>query len=296
MSDIRSWSASRLPKLRDQTARKVADMGREMGPFAELVKDMEPDHLSRQLTSADLYWVTPQMSALAVSSAETLPEVRWSVLDRPSHFGLLIWDGSVGQVVVASEPVPISAASWGPHPDGLSVYLYMSRSDLWKAMNRERDPRSQFDALVPPLVPHARTVFPRAHEESWQPAADLGDLRTALTTLWASWAFMAQPALGERRQCVVDRDIRRSYGRAGRPQPEVTIVDLRRLYVPRDQDGGEDGVGRAYRHRWVVAGHWRDQPYGPDRSLRRKQWIPSHLKGPDGAPLLETTRVNVWRR
>ncbi|GAA3032051.1 hypothetical protein GCM10017559_69080 [Streptosporangium longisporum] len=48
--------------------------------------------------------------------------------------------------------------------------------------------------------------------------------------------------------------------------------------------------------RWVVSGHWLNQVHGPNRSLRRRQWVPSHTKGPDGAPLLITARVNVWRR
>jgi len=46
----------------------------------------------------------------------------------------------------------------------------------------------------------------------------------------------------------------------------------------------------------VVSGHWRKQPYGPEQSLRRQTWIPAYIKGPDGAPLLATERVNVWRR
>jgi hypothetical protein len=45
-------------------------------------------------------------------------------------------------------------------------------------------------------------------------------------------------------------------------------------------------------HRWVVSGHWRNQSHGPGREQRRRQWIPAHIKGPDGAPLLATERVN----
>lgn len=32
--DTPSWTPSRLPKLRDQTARKLADPAVEMGPYA----------------------------------------------------------------------------------------------------------------------------------------------------------------------------------------------------------------------------------------------------------------------
>lgn len=44
------------------------------------------------------------------------------------------------------------------------------------------------------------------------------------------------------------------------------------------------------------AGSVGNQPYGPGQSLRRQTWVPSHVKGPQGAPLLSTEKVNVWRR
>ena len=33
--------------------------------------------------------------------------------------------------------------------------------------------------------------------------------------------------------------------------------------------------------RFVVRGHWRNQAYGPEHSLRRKQWIEPYWKGPE---------------
>jgi hypothetical protein len=41
----------------------------------------------------------------------------------------------------------------------------------------------------------------------------------------------------------------------------------------------------------VVRGHWRQQPYGPQRTLRRPVWINPHVKGPADAPLAHTERV-----
>lgn len=80
----------------------------------------------------------------------------------------------------------------------------------------------------------------------------------------------------------------------------VTLVDLRRAAVDHTidttGDGSGTGNGREYRHRWVVRGHWRQQPHGPQRSQRRPVWIESHLKGPAGGPLLATDQVRVWRR
>lgn len=38
-------------------------------------------------------------------------------------------------------------------------------------------------------------------------------------------------------------------------------------------------IKRAYKVRWVVRGHWRNQPCGPGRMNRRKQWIEPYQKG-----------------
>ena len=46
-------------------------------------------------------------------------------------------------------------------------------------------------------------------------------------------------------------------------------------------------------HRWVVRGHWRNQPWGPGRELRRPVYILPHIKGPDGAPLIGGERVTT---
>jgi len=312
-----------MPKLRDQTARLLDDPtslahralagldpdvaaqvpprpGERPGPYGSPPRSPEEDsaglrRLARHLYASDLYWVTPQMSALAVSSAESLPSVRWSVVDRPdgANFGLLVWDGGIGMIDYGGVGVPTAAASWAPHEDGLAVCVYMTRYDMAAAVERVTGQPAPVDD-IPPLVPVWSDVLPTGDE--WTPASELGWWRTALTTLWASWTLMQQPTVADRQRAEVDRAIRRSYGRAGRPAPEVTIVDLRRVYRPPRERDPDEPPSRQYRHRWVVSGHWRDQPYGPGGTLRRRQWIPSYIKGPTGAPLLRTTRVNVWRR
>lgn len=43
---------------------------------------------------------------------------------------------------------------------------------------------------------------------------------------------------------------------------------------------------RAYKVRWVVRGHWRNQAHGPALLLRRMRWIEPYWKGPECAPKL----------
>ena len=44
-------------------------------------------------------------------------------------------------------------------------------------------------------------------------------------------------------------------------------------------------------HRWIVSGHWRQQPYGPNSSLRKRIWIAPYVQGPADKPLVVTDRV-----
>ena len=44
---------------------------------------------------------------------------------------------------------------------------------------------------------------------------------------------------------------------------------------------GQTKEGWKLAQRFVVRGHWRNQAYGPERSLRRKQWIQPFWKGPE---------------
>ncbi len=43
-------------------------------------------------------------------------------------------------------------------------------------------------------------------------------------------------------------------------------------------------VDRIYKIRWIVSGHWRNQPHGPGGMLRKRIWIAPFWKGPEGAP------------
>jgi hypothetical protein len=182
----------------------------------------------------------------------------------------------------------------------MTLTVYVSRTRLATAIPGYEALYGKFnldlDALIPPLVPLGFFTLPGGAEPF--PFADLtGAPRPLAAALAAAWLLMEQPTLVERVRQEADKPVRRAYAREGRPEPEVTILDLRRIYRPEQPDEGDGGQsGREYRFRWVVSGHWRDQPWGPRRSLRRQQWIPAYTKGPDGAPLLKTERVNVWRR
>jgi hypothetical protein len=217
-------------------------------------------------------------------------------VDRPSAIGLAVFDGGLGMVDVApGVTAPVQALAWGPGPAStLIVWHLLNGPELFGGMPGADASR------VPPLLAVREARLPVTDE----PVA-LDDLperegmrpsRAIMAALAASWNLMQQPQLVDRTREDPSRADARALRRADLPDDGVTLIALRRQYRPQDSDPDAYTATRRYRHRWVVSGHWRQQPYGPGRSSRRQQWIPAHVKGPDGAPLLATEKVNVWRR
>jgi hypothetical protein len=70
---------------------------------------------------------------------------------------------------------------------------------------------------------------------------------------------------------------------------EVVVFTLRRA-KPSQYEGEEREV--QWSHRWVVQGHWRNQPYKDNGgTIYRQIWIAPYVKGPDGKPLIFKRRA-----
>lgn len=284
-----------LPKVRDQLLRHLDDPGSGIRTVAG---DLQTglDALASHLRTGGLYWAAPDMTALAMSSGQQLAAARWATADRPTACGLIWFDGGIGMSEAHGITLPIEGCTWGPYRGACMLWMLMSRRRLVAEMKQIGSPYRLVEEETPPLIPVYGFTIPVTDEPLPMAEVDPEAPHPIVAAVAASWLLMQQPQLVDRTVERPDKAARRAYARAGREDPHVTVVDLRRQYVPQDQDPGEGEASRRYRHRWVVSGHWRDQPYGPDRSLRRKTWIPAHIKGPEGAPMLQTERVNVWRR
>ncbi|MEU9760305.1 hypothetical protein AB0D98_11155 [Streptomyces sp. NPDC047987] len=253
------------------------------------------DALASHLEVADLFWVGQDMTALAMHSGEQLAAARWATADRPSPCGLLYWDEGVGHVDANGVRIPVEACAWGPFEGGLLLWLLMSRNRLAAEVARIGRYEVAEDE-VPPLIPVCAATLPVTSEPVSLAEVDPQLPQPVVAALAAAWLLMQQPQLIDRTRERADKPTVRAYARDGLPMPEVTTVDLRRQYTPQDRDPDAGTDQRTYRNRWIVSGHWRNQAHGPGRSLRRQTWVPAHMKGPDGAPLLSTEKVNVWRR
>lgn len=138
----------------------------------------------------------------------------------------------------------------------------------------------------------------------------------AMRHVHALWLLLGQSIVSVTDEDV-DRPARRRAGRAGLP-PKVSVIRLRRSeQVGYDPDRGESLV--EWQHRWIVRQHWRWQPYGPRKGTEHEHEygqvrveqgglvrscmipgcenyigriiIPMSVKGPEGAPLVQSEKV-----
>ncbi|MFJ7525173.1 hypothetical protein ACIQ1S_09620 [Streptomyces griseus] len=290
-----SVKPSHLPRLRRQTLRFLNDPDYALRETSTQNINDGLDALALSMGAGDLFWVGRDMAALAVHSGGQLAAARWATADRPSSCGLLFWEDGIGHIDSGGVQIPVEACAWGPHQGEMLLWLLMSRTRLATEVNRA----GRFEIVteeIPPLIPVYGATIPVTAEPVSMADLDPGLPQPVVAALAAAWLMMQQPLLIDRTQERADKTTARAYNREGQPAPEVSIVDLRRQYTPQDRDPDAGTDQRTYRNRWIVSGHWRNQPYGPERSLRRKTWVPAHMKGPEGAPLLSTEKVNVWRR
>ena len=282
----------------------------------------------RRLAEAVLYYVTADMTRLAMAAAETLPVHTFHAQDVPTDSGFLLFAEPIGAYHPHDKPthqldvVTIVAASWGPINDVLP-----GPPGVWVTFYAITDYEAEARWLHQQGMPlsHARQRIRQIRAElGWDNevtlrygSADLAVLSTDITqpvlrneridatggwdqikdtTLgWAhivraTWLLMTQPGVTDVDEQLSSRTLRRRAQREGYNPAPVRVVSIHhRADTPIHSESSD---GRTYRVRWTVRGHWRNQWY-PSRQEHRPVWINPHIKGPDGAPLHTAETVHL---
>jgi hypothetical protein len=130
-------------------------------------------------------------------------------------------------------------------------------------------------------------LTPGATRTSTTAAQSMTEDRKLITALWA---ITRTPIVS-----LVHEPIPRFISRRSTRKGYNADVQVLTLHGPRLDQPTEhvEGAARDWQHQWIVSPHWRWQPYGPGRKLRRLTLIPAYRKGPSDKPLLGGERV--WR-
>lgn len=285
------------------TARDVpelrADMVADSVDFSKKFPGHHPWYPA--LEAADLFWVSKEMRQLAEQGVSSMPDYAVEADAMPSPHGIMVWEDTidsaagiawktVGHLVVLTVLIPKSRAihmmaNSLKNPKVIDRLKGSPvRSPLWSEMEiplpigsviREGDVRLGTTIDVPEDARLAELIP-----------------RMAVTL----WGLLEEPRAG--REIV--RPSKAGMKRLARLNPnlltETRYVTLRRVEVPKAEGSGQGG-GMHYSVRWVVKSHTRyiDDKDNPGR--KRAVTVRPHIKGPEGAPLLDPSKlVNVLRK
>ncbi|GAB3283439.1 hypothetical protein GCM10027449_26450 [Sinomonas notoginsengisoli] len=295
------WRVSAVPELRAILVEEKAAVLAAMLRGVPAADDSEQVRLRleaaalerahrRNLGAAEMYWAGSDMAALALDAAADVPDFN-PAADLPTPNGFM----------VLQEALP-GLQTWVKDEEG-NEYEAELAVDLigWTTVGAETviqsfahgdrvpNPHRFFEPVWFHRGP-ADALYPLDTEEAVPRTVRL------MSFLAAAALLMASPGVADRAVLTPKTKAARKDAKRGRSQ-HVTVISL---HAPKhvDTEPAGDGAegGRTYTHRWLVLGHWRNQPHGPGRSKRSVRWIPSYIKGAAGAPLKETERVWAWRR
>lgn len=295
-----------------------AEMAR--GDYKGMVRTYER-RLTNLARDATLFHATAEMTAVADAARQTMPGYRLHPEDLPAERGLIVFDIPIGQFDVEGDPELMSAYDrerlerlgtdrippasciavlWGPavtqdRRPGVLVVTWADNSELADFQEREGASPEAIAMMrsFGVLSYHDETVLPFGDMYDEESGPDRPVRNEALGTLLATWLLMGQPIVSAEAE-PLPRQQRRALQRAGKPIPPVHVVRLRMPRRPA-AEREEGGATRTYSRRWIVQGHWRNQWY-PSRNAHRPVYVPSHVKGPEGAPLIGSEKVYDWRR
>lgn len=235
------------------------------------------NHIEIGCMASRLWWVEEQMVDLLHDIAGDLPEETTLTLETlPEGLGLLVLEKPLGiSSSIDSEEGTADALvmQWHPFIDSETLKQTL-RVNIWVAN---------------PNMPNRSCCYIGCSE--WTSFTALStvtaDSRDEFKFLVALFALVKSPGIAETSDLQPDRAARKRQQRAGIDPAATRVIRLRGSSPTQ----GDTVSGNTYRHRWLVRGHWRSQPYGPGRKYRRPVFIAPHVKGPEGAPLLTGEKV-----
>lgn len=275
-----------MPQLVDSLAAEVrwlmgADPDWEDGP-----------DMLHALDTSSLWWVAEPMAKLALAASYELPGWDWAAA-RPSPSGIILWEGSTGQALThagdraLARHVPIQGIRWFPDGPTTGFQALVAAEDApWGTPS---------DSLA--MAPLTWQILDQGNLVT-KPrlAAQANAIERLHALLGTTLLLSAQPTIATRRP---HHGGERMLARQGPHLPVAVTQVVLRESVRDAVDAQSDREAEAKWHlksRFLVRGHWRQQPVGPGRQLRRPTYIAPYLKGPADAPLNLTKEVHVWRR
>lgn len=296
-----------VPQLRSHLLRMA-----EPGGFFAQIQSVDPSFAPSpgrarlHMSAASLWWVSTEMVDVLTAAAKSVPDdVRAEDIQPLDTAGLVVLESPwMGLSAIFDSDgrglLPISAFTWGPAIglDGVPAVSIACFCAMPPAEDLDPARRLSLNGVCWMPCGGSDWLLSDAIGEISHMDVE-GDAHASVVEdrkiLCALMTLLAHPGIAEQTEYSLPRGERRRCERSGLAH-DVRVVTLRTL-THASVDGLRADETRIERdHRWIVSGHWRRQPFGPNAALRRLQWINPHVKGPEDAPLVLREVVHAWRR
>jgi hypothetical protein len=286
--------------------------------------------IAETLVDAPLYWVSPEMCQLLQHAAPLLPPTTLVPELLPSESGVVFFAEALeGQdAQTEGHTVHVSALVWGPCEFDVVDAAHgrpETPPDAWGnplIITEEEGTEEDFiekHGLVPGnefrfkgngtsistwrkwerWLPLGRTDWPNGFDTEGE-FAPPNFTQVQLASIiedrrWlAAFAILSQQTnVTHTRVVETEKYAAKRLRRRKITPPKVRLVDI---HKPKSAPSGQTRDVH-WTKRWLVRGHWRQQAYGPGRTLRRPLYIQPFVKGPEDMPLeVSPEIVKVWRR
>ncbi len=252
------------------------------------------------LKSSNLWWIDAEMTSLIDAAAKSFPlHVLKNEDVCEDDSGICFFEQPIYGINVdhPESPVPIHAMSWSlgfmrlneissDRQPCISIFSWMRVEDGdWLANAGHK--WMPLGMAVWTLGHHQAELF--SHKNQADIESNIEDC-SRLMTIWmlASQQGISKPVLQK-----MDRSAFRRNQRENCKISPIKIINLRKPENHHSSDS--DSQEMNWSHRWIVDGHWRQQPYGQGRSQTRPVWIAPYIKGPESKPLVVKETVKIMR-
>ena len=175
--------------------------------------------------------------------------------------------------------VPLSKVTGGEHSEIIQA------SDVFKI---------NINGMATHLIPAGSGIESPILPEGWGQDRKLNLFEATALQVGDIFMYMMNYMTSPRMQTEeiqAPRAERRRAEKSGSPPPPPWTTIAYKPPSSKKQNSASTGTGSKHSYMYDVRGHWKKQPHGPRRSLRKLIWIDNHYSGLNNATYIPRSRL-----
>lgn len=227
-------------------------------------------HITTQLTNTHLYWIADNYTQLAILAGQEFTDIILNPEQLPTPNGFVIYAQPITTIHHNNTDTDIRAFTWTTIPGGIWITIYFQTENT-PGNHNTNNIRQQTGYF---LAPNPGTALPYSQPITIPNTPQSRHLRTIVATL----IFLTQPGVADTTELPPDKKHARAHQRThGTKPPTVHLISLRK--TTRTNTTKTTGPRGPLKWLRYTPGHWRHQPYGPQRSQTKLLYISQYLSG-----------------